>query len=111
MIPGVEAKYVHRLEALAEHHKIVDKVQRLLHEVQSGAELKVGLDALDAEMRQYMCAAEKKCRRIKSGRIHFCPKASKWIRRAQVYRSLLRFHAGKIRNLGNLNQAARRCGI
>ena len=111
MIPGAEAKCVHRLEILMEHHEIVDKVQRLLHEVQSGAELKVGLDALDAEMRQYMCAAEKKCRRIKSGRIHFCPKASKWIRRAQVYRSLLRFHAGKIRNLGNLNQAARRCGI
>ena len=34
-----------------EHHKIVDKVQRLLHEVQSEAELNVGLDALDAEMR------------------------------------------------------------
>ena len=58
-----------------------------------------------------MPAAEKKCRRIKSGRIPFSPEASKWIRRAQVYRSLLRLHAGKIRNRGNLKRAARRCGV
>ena len=58
-----------------------------------------------------MMAAEKKYRNIKSGRILFSPEASKWIRRAQVYRSLLRLHAGKIRNIGNLKRAARRCGI
>ena len=46
MIPGAEAKCVHRLEILMEHHEIVDKVQRLLHKVQSEAELKVGLEAL-----------------------------------------------------------------
>ena len=37
--------------------------------------------------------------------------ASKRIRRAQMYRSLLRLHAGKIRNIENLKRAARRCGI
>ena len=65
MIPGVEATYVHMLEALMEHHKIVHKAKRLLFEVQSEAEVKRGLDALDAQMRQYqyMCAAERKCRR------------------------------------------------
>ena len=55
-----------------------------------------GLDALDVKMTQYMIAAEKKYRKIKSGRIPFSPEASTWIRRAQVYRSLLRLHAGKI---------------
>ena len=58
-----------------------------------------------------MHKAEKKCRRIKSGRIPFSPEASKWIRRAQVYRSLLRLHAGKIRNRGNVKRAGRRCGV
>ena len=90
MIPGVEAKYVNMLEALMEHHKIVHKVQRLLGDGLSEVELKRGLDALDVEMRQYMYAAEKKCRRVESGRIPFSPEASKWIRKAQVYRSLLR---------------------
>ena len=115
MIPGVEAKYVHMLEALIEHHKIVHKVKRLLCEVHSEAEVKRGLDALAAEKSQYqyMCVAEKKCRRRrgKSGCIMFSPQVSMWIRRAQMYRSLLRLHASKIRNIENLKRAARRCGI
>ena len=58
-----------------------------------------------------MVHAEKKCRRIKSGRIPFSPDSAIWIRRSQVYRSLLRYHAKKIRNRGNLKRSARRCGI
>ena len=58
-----------------------------------------------------MLSAEKKCRCISSGRIPFSPISSKWIHRVQVYRSILRFHAGKIRNIHNLKRAARNCGI
>jgi hypothetical protein len=54
---------------------------------------------------------EKVCRRIKSGRIPFSPEAALWIRRALVYRSLLRYHLRLIRNRRNLKQRARRCGI
>ena len=57
--------------------------------------MKKKLDVIDAEQEQYMKGAERKCRRIKSGRIPFSPESSKWIRRAQVYRSALRFHANK----------------
>jgi hypothetical protein len=69
------------------------------------------LNKLDEELGQYMRYAEKKCRKIKSGRIPFLPKASLWIHRTQVYRSLLRYHAGQIKNRCNLKQAARRCQI
>jgi hypothetical protein len=58
-----------------------------------------------------MTNAEKKCRRIKSGRIPFSPESSLWIRRTQVYRLLIRYHLGLICNVGNLKRAARRCGI
>jgi hypothetical protein len=58
-----------------------------------------------------MLNAEQKCRRIKSGRIPFLPEAALWIHRTQVYRSLLRYHRGLIRNRGNLKCTARRCGI
>jgi hypothetical protein len=51
------------------------------------------------------------CQWIKSGRIPFLPKASLWIKQTQVYRSLLKYHAGKIRNRGNLKQAAQHCKI
>ncbi len=55
--------------------------------------------------------AEKKCCRLKSGRIPFSPEASLWLRQCQVYRSLLRWHNGKLRNYGNLHHTARRCQI
>lgn len=58
-----------------------------------------------------MTHAEKKCRCITSGRIPFSPESSLWIRRTRVYRSILRFHAGKIQNKSNFKQAAQRCGI
>jgi hypothetical protein len=58
-----------------------------------------------------MLNAERKCRRIKSGRITFSPEAALWIRRTQVYRSLLQYHRGLIRNRGNLKRMTRRCGI
>ena len=71
----------------------------------------VKLNQLDWEGEQYMRHAKKKCRRIKSGCIPFSSEASLWIRQCQVYRLLLRWHAGKIRNLGNLKCTARRCRI
>jgi hypothetical protein len=66
------------------------------------------LNQLDQEGEQYMKHAEKKCCRIKLGQIPFSPEASLWIHRCQVYRSLLRWHAGKIWNQGNLKCTARR---
>jgi hypothetical protein len=69
------------------------------------------LNQLNQEGEQYMKHAEKKCHRIKSRRIPFSPEASLWIRQCQVYCSLLRWHAGKIRNRGNLKHTSRRCQI
>ena len=73
--------------------------------------MKIKLDKIDEEQKDYMLHAEKKCRCIKSGRIPFSLDSSKWIRRAQVYRSILRFHAERIRNKSTLKRAARRCRI
>ena len=77
----------------------------------SKVSLKIKLDKIDEEQKDYMLHADKKCRRIKSGRIPFSQDSPKWIRRSQVYRSILRFHAERIRNKGTLKRAARRCGI
>jgi hypothetical protein len=58
-----------------------------------------------------MWYTEKNCRKIKSGHIPFLPESSLWIRQTQVYRSLLKFHAGRIQNQGNLKRSARQCNI
>jgi hypothetical protein len=65
---------------------------------------------LDREEEEYMKHAEKKCQRLKSGRIPFSPEASLWIQQSQ-YRSLLHWHAGKTQNHGNLQHTSRRCQI
>ena len=66
---------------------------------------------LDWEGETYMKHAEKKCCQLKLGRIPFSPEASSWIRQCQVYWSLLRWHARKIRNWGNLKRTAWQCQI
>ena len=69
------------------------------------------IDIIYQEDFQYMHHAERKCCRINYGSIPFSPDSLIWIRRFQVYRSILRYHAGKIRNQRNLKRSGRRCGI
>jgi hypothetical protein len=70
------------------------------------------VDAIDEEKAQYMRGAKKRSHQIKSGRIPFSDKSAVWIRRRQVYHSILRYYDGKIYNRrANLKQAARRRGI
>ena len=78
---------------------------------QPKADIAKALNKLDKEGEAYMKHAEKKCHRLKSGHIPFSPEASLWIRQRQVYRSLLRWHAGKVCNRGNLRCTAWRCQI
>jgi hypothetical protein len=61
---------------------------------------------IDNKGKDYMKHAEKVCRKLKCCRMPFLPEASIWIRRAQIYYSLI-----KIWNKGNLKQVARRCNI
>ena len=60
---------------------------------------------------QFMKHAAKKCRKLKNGRICFSPESVNWIKREQIYNSLLQYKLGKNKNRGNLKRAARRNGI
>jgi hypothetical protein len=110
-LPGVRGKYVRALEKLLRDHNIPQRLQTVDLSSQHKAVVKEETDKIDSEQGQYMAHAEKKCRRIKSGRIPFSDEAAVWIRRRQVYHSILKYHDGKIRNRANLKRAARRCGI
>merc|ERR1712086_1047263 len=94
-IPRAASNYVGRLEELIVDHKLIERVGKAHESSKSKEKLKEKLDVIDAEQEQYMKGAEKKCRRIKSGKILFSPESSKRMRRAQAYRSALRFHAKK----------------
>lgn len=110
-IEHAEANYVDGLQEQVRRHNVIQRIGQAHESSPSKLVAKVKCNKIDEEVKQYMTGSEKRCRRIKSGRIPFSPESSKWIRRAQVYRSMLRYHAGKLRNRGNLKRSARRCGI
>ena len=110
-IPGCGKAYIKSLEGNIIRHRLIER----LHEAHTGEytaeERARRVIIIDEEGKTYMRHAEKICRKIKSCRIPFSPEAAIWIRRVQVYYSLLRYHKGRVKNRGNLKRAARRCNI
>ena len=97
-LPWVAAEYSCLLEEMIIRHWLIERVGHAHTTSSLQKSFTKHLNQLDKELGLYMCFAEKSCRKVKSGRIPFSPEASLWIRQTQVYRSLLRYHAGKIRN-------------
>jgi hypothetical protein len=110
-IVGCALQYIKALWRNILRHRLLKWMVAVAISNQPKAEIAKALNKLDKEGEAYMKHAEKKCCRLKSGRTPFSPEALLWIQQSQVYRSLLRWHAGKIRNRGNLWCTARRCQI
>ncbi len=108
---GAVRNYLSQLEKNLSHHRLIERIGELHTKHKTRRKFQRGLNKLDKQSKDLMTNAEKKCRKIKSGRIPFSPNAALWIRRTQVYQSLLCYHNGQIRNRGNLKQMARHCSI
>ncbi len=107
---GAVRNYLSQLKKNLEHHRLIERIGELHTKHKSRRKFQQGLNKLDKLSKDLMINAKKKCRKIKSGRIPFSPEAALWIRRSQVYWSLLCYHNGHIRNRENLKRTARRCG-
>ena len=92
-------------------HQLLERMINVAKSNDSKEIILAKLNQLDWEGEQYMRHVKKKCCQIKFGRIPVLPKALLWIRQCQVYHLLLRWHAGKIRNWGNLKRTVRQCWI
>eukprot|EP00956_Cyclotella_meneghiniana_P010715 scaffold14988_cov36-Cyclotella_meneghiniana.AAC.2 len=110
-IPRAKTSYNRRLERNIVKHRLREKMLEAHKENLSPEEMKARLDKIDEISRDLMLNAEKKSRKVRNGKIPFSPEASIWIRRLQVYCSLLRYWAGQVKNRGNLKRSARRCKI
>ena len=110
-LPGCCKAYTDSLESNIARHRLLERLYDAHTGTNSNAERARKIILIDEEGKAYMRRAEKICRKIKCCRIAFSPEAAIWIRRVQVYYSILRFHKGKIKNRGNLKRAARRCNI
>ncbi len=110
-LPGCSKAYVKSIKANIRRHRLLERLYNAHTGQYSDKERARKVIIIDKEGKAYMRRAEKICRKIKCCRIPFLPEAAIWIRRVQVYYSLLRYHKGKIKNPGNLKQVARRCNI
>ena len=110
-IPHVAEKYVNKLEELYLSHRLNSRLVRAEAGSSSNDLVRWKVNRIDRESNQYMSRAEKKCRKIKNGRIPFSPESSVWIRRRQAYEALLRQLQNNVRNWSNLRRFAQRCGI
>jgi exonuclease III len=102
-IPHAAAEYARLLEEKIIQHQLIERIGKANSKCRSKSSLTWHLNKMNKELGQYMQFAEKKCHKFKSGRILFLPESSLWIRRTQVYRSVLKYHAGLVQNRGNLN--------
>ncbi len=110
-IPGTVQAYNKRLEEKISRNRLIQPVGAVHQSALEPEHKKSLLDQIDKESADYMRHAEKRCQKIKSGTIPFSPEAAIWIRRMQVYRSLLSNVRGKPGNKGNLRRSAHRAGI
>ena len=100
-ITRAKMAYNSKLEHLFDRHRLVEKLAHTHSASLSKENLRVALDKIDLISTECMKHAEKKCRKLKNGTIPFSPEANLWIKRCQLYRSLLRYQAGKVKNRGN----------
>jgi hypothetical protein len=107
----VVKKYTNNLEENLRRHQLIKK----LGEAHSGSTDKANVHSkigkVDESSMQFMKHAGKKCRRLKSGRICFLPESVIWIKKEQIYKSLMEYHLGQNKSRGNLKRAARKQGI
>jgi hypothetical protein len=92
-------------------HQLLEQLSEAHHSNLATNKKTEVINNIDREGQDYMRHAEKLCRKIKCCRIPYSPEAAIWIRRAQVYYSIICWHKGTIQNKGNLKKAARRCNI
>ena len=110
-IPSTKDNYTNVMEKLVLIHHLTERMVAAHHESSSIVLVKERIDIIYQKGVQYMHHAKRKCCCIKSGCIPFSPDSSIWIRCCQVYRSILRYHAEKLRNRSKMKRSARRCGV
>jgi hypothetical protein len=83
-------------------HRLLERMVQVASSNKTKEKVLAQLNKLNKGREAYMKHTKKKCRKLKSGCIHFSPEASLWIPQCQVFWSLLQWHVGKICNQGNL---------
>ena len=106
IIPRTAGKYIENMKSKVEEYWLTESLIEISVSGNIKEKFRKKITNIDKESKGLMVHAEKKFRKIKSRCIPFSPESSLWIRRKQVYSSLLRYHARKISNNSNLKRSS-----
>lgn len=109
-IPLALKNYNNKLEDLVIRHRLLEQ-SGTAHEQACPHMAEAELNKIDTKLKDDILSAERTCQKIKSGQIPFFLEAEIWIRRVQLYKTLLKFHSRHHCNYGNLQRMAHRLGI
>jgi hypothetical protein len=107
-LPNIAKRYASIYEEKVIRHRLIERLAEANKEGIGDEEATQMIKKIDEESGQYMKHAEKKCRKLKSGRMPFSLESIIWIKRKQIYISLLDYQRGKVKKRGNLLRSARR---
>jgi hypothetical protein len=110
-LPHVVRRYIDNLERNLKRHRLIEKLGAAHTAGKSKEEVQTKITNTDRDSLQYMKHAAKKSRKLKSGHICFSPESVIWIKREQIYNSLVEYNLGRNKNRGNLKRAVRKQGI
>ncbi len=99
------------LEASISRHCLIARAGHAHETLRSNEEAEEQMNKIDKEHKDYKTNAEQKFQWIWSGKIPFSPEATEWIINKQVFQKLLRYHAGRKVNKGNLHRKAQKCKV
>jgi len=91
-LPGCCKTYIASLESNIARHCLLERLYDAHTGTYTHDERARKIILIDKEGKAYMRRAEKICRKIKCCSIAFSPEAAIWIRRVQVYHSILHYH-------------------
>ena len=109
--PACHKKKNENLEENLRGHRLIEKLGEAHSMGRSKEHIQTRIVKVDRESMQFMKHAAKKCGKLKSGCICYSPESVIWIRREQIYKSLVGYHLGQNKNRGNLKRAVRKQGI
>ena len=107
-LPGVAERDIKIYETNARRHRLVERLGEAHENSKNKAKIEHKVGKIDLEAGQLMNNASQKCRKFKLGWICFSFKSVLWIKRKQIYHSLLKHLRGRPKNRGNIKRAARK---
>eukprot|EP00984_Skeletonema_dohrnii_P010846 scaffold4257_cov80-Skeletonema_dohrnii-CCMP3373.AAC.1 len=112
-IDRIRLNYENVLLQLVERHRMLEKIATLdeLQPRMPAPQFQLMFNRWDNELRDYILAAEKRCRKFRMNHLPWSPVVGMWMRRLKLYKWLEAYCRGKVPDWRNLKRSCTRQGL